>query len=192
MSSKEQILVISPIGTLDSDADLLDRLGKELRESFGYPTTVRSLLDEKDLWLDPVRKQYHSTPILDTLAMISPPEAVKVLALTTVDLFIPILTHVYGEAQLGGKACILSTYRFTQDLALVARTETFHGRLVKEAVHELGHTFNLRHCRDSGCVMHYCRSVREVDRKSTQFCRYCTVSLGDEMKKISNQSTVTK
>ena len=79
MSSKEQILVISPIGNLDSDADLLDRLGKELRESFGYPTTVRSLLDEKDLWLDPVRKQYHSTPILDTLAMISPPEAVKEL-----------------------------------------------------------------------------------------------------------------
>jgi archaemetzincin len=190
MSSKEQILVISPIGTLGSDADLLDRLGKELRESFGYPTTVRSLLDEKDLWLDPVRKQYHSTPILDTLAMISPPEAVKVLALTTVDLFIPILTHVYGEAQLGGKACILSTYRFTQDLALVARTETFHGRLVKEAVHEVGHTFNLRHCRDSGCVMHYCRSVREVDRKSNQFCRYCTVILGDEMKKMDKENPV--
>jgi len=190
MSSKEQILVISPIGTLGSDADLLDRLGKELRESFGYPTNVRSLLDEKDLWLDPVRKQYHSTPILDTLAMISPPEAVKVLALTTVDLFIPILTHVYGEAQLGGKACILSTYRFTQDLALVARTETFHGRLVKEAVHEVGHTFNLRHCRDSGCVMHYCRSVREVDRKSNQFCRYCTVILGDEMKKMDKENPV--
>ncbi len=120
--------------------------------------------------------------------MISPPEAVKVLALTKVDLFIPILTHVYGEAQLGGKACILSTYRFSEESSLAARTETFHCRLVKEAVHELGHTFNLRHCRDSACVMHYCRSVSEVDRKSNQFCRYCTVILNDEMKRLAKEN----
>jgi archaemetzincin len=119
--------------------------------------------------------------------MISPPEAVKILALTRIDLFIPILTHVYGEAQLGGKACILSTYRFTQDLAFDARGETFRGRLVKEGVHEVGHTFNLRHCRDPGCVMHYCRSVREVDRKSSRFCRYCTVLLKDEMKTLAQE-----
>jgi archaemetzincin len=177
--------VISPIGGLDADEALLERLGEALRESFGYPTDILALLDEEDLWLDPVRKQYHSTPILETLSLISPPEAVKVLALTKVDLFIPILTHVYGEAQLGGKACILSTYRFSEEPSLTARTETFHCRLVKEAVHEVGHTFNLRHCRDSACVMHYCRSVREVDSKSNQFCRYCTVTLNDEMKRLT-------
>jgi archaemetzincin len=188
MSSKEHTLVISPIGDLDADEALLERLGEALRQSFGYPTDILPLLDEEDLWLDPVRKQYHSTPILETLSLISPPEAVKVLALTKVDLFIPILTHVYGEAQLGGKACILSTYRFSEEPALAARTETFHCRLVKEAVHEVGHTFNLRHCRDSACVMHYCRSVSEVDRKSNQFCRYCTVILNDEMKRLAKEN----
>ena len=188
MSSKEHTLVISPIGDLDVDQELLEQLGKEIRKVFAYDTDIKSLIEEKDLWLDPVRKQYHSTPILETLAIISPPEAIKVLAITKVDLFIPILTHVYGEAQLGGKACILSTYRFTE--GLTRGTETFLHRIVKEAVHELGHTFNLRHCPDAACVMHYCRSVKEVDRKDNHFCRYCTVLLKDEMKSLAKGAPV--
>jgi len=185
MSSEEHILVISPIGTLDVDREFLGQLGKEIRSVFGYPTEIQPLLEEKDLWVDPVRKQCHSTPILDTLAIVSPPAAIKVLAITKVDLFIPILTHVYGEAQLGGRACILSTYRFSEGLAPGA--EIFRDRILKEAVHELGHTFNLRHCRDSSCVMHYCRGVKEVDRKSNQFCRYCGVLLQDEMKMLAKR-----
>jgi len=99
-----------------------------------------------------------------------------------VDLFIPILTHVYGEAQLGGRACILSTYRFSEGPGPGA--DIFRDRIVKEGTHELGHTFNLRHCPDPTCVMHYCRGIREVDRKSNRFCRYCAVLLRDEMKKL--------
>ena len=182
MSSEKPILVISPIGRLDVDRGFVEQLGKEIHTVFGYRTDIRPLLDEKDLWIDPVRKQYHSTPILDTLAMISPPEAIKLLAITKVDLFIPILTHVYGEAQLGGKSCILSTYRFSEGVAPVA--DILRDRLFKEAIHELGHTFNLRHCSDASCVMHYCRGIREVDRKSSRFCRYCAVMLQDEMKRL--------
>jgi archaemetzincin len=185
MSSKEHTLVISPIGDLDVDRELLEQVGKEVGRVFGYDTSIRPLIEEKDLWLDPIRKQYHSTPILETLAIISPPEAIKVLAITKVDLFIPILTHVYGEAQLGGKVCILSTYRFTEGLFLAVGTESFRYRIVKEAIHELGHTFNLRHCPDAVCVMHYCRSLKDVDRKSDQFCRYCAVLLEDEMKRLA-------
>jgi archaemetzincin len=136
--------------------------------------------------VDPVRKQCHSTPILETLSIVSPAEAIKVLAITKVDLFIPILTHVYGEAQLGGKACILSTHRFSEGLAPGA--EVFGERILKEAIHELGHTFHLRHCRDASCVMHYCRGIREVDRKSNQFCRYCTVLLQDETRRLARES----
>ncbi|MBW1821725.1 MAG: hypothetical protein JRI92_08155 [Deltaproteobacteria bacterium] len=100
------------------------------------------------------------------------------------DLFIPILTHVYGEAQLGGTACIISTHRLVEGLSLVADKDTYYGRVVKEAVHELGHTFKLRHCKDNACIMHYCRSIKDVDRKSEQLCRYCKTLLDDEMKRI--------
>ena len=62
---------------------------------------------------------------------------------------------------------------------------SFRQRIVKEALHELGHTFNLRHCPDQTCIMHYCRSIRDVDRKSEQFCRYCKVLLEDEIKRLA-------
>ena len=141
-------ILIAPIG--DVDPQLPAAVGREIRRVFRALPEVRPLLSDLSFAFDAGREQYHSTPVLQRLAEASPPEALRVLALTDVDLFIPILTHVYGEAQLGGKACILSTYRFTQDLALVARTETFHGRLVKEAVHELGHTFGRPHAEFCG------------------------------------------
>jgi archaemetzincin len=57
-------------------------------------------------------------------------------------------------------------------------------RIVKEAIHELGHTFNLRHCPEDTCIMHYCRNEEDVDRKSDEICRYCKVMLEDEIKRI--------
>jgi archaemetzincin len=164
-------------------------LQRALSSAFGYETEVSPLIDEADLWIDPVRKQYHSTPILETLAMLAPPTAVKVLAVTKVDLFIPILTHVYGEAQLGGKTCVLSTRRLGEGLSHGSGAETFRCRIEKEAIHELGHTFNLRHCPDLTCVMHYCRDVREVDRKLNRFCRYCTTLLQDELKRLAKAAS---
>jgi archaemetzincin len=188
MHSKEHTIVISPIEDLDVNGELLGFVRSEIYEVFGYRTEVVPLLDEVDLWMDPVRKQYHSTPILETLALLLPSKAIKVLAITKVDLFIPILTHVYGEAQLGGKACILSIHRFSDGLAVGSGSMTFRSRVVKEAIHELGHTFNLRHCRDPHCTMHYCRSVQEVDRKSNQLCRYCTILLEDEIKRLAEST----
>ena len=138
---------------------------------------------EEDLWPDPVRKQYHSTPILETLAILAPRRALKLLGITRVDLFIPILTHVYGEAQLGGKACIVSTFRLNA-AGSGPQQEVVALRVVKEAIHELGHTFSLRHCLDPACTMHYCRSPADVDRKSTELCRYCRVMLDDELERI--------
>jgi archaemetzincin len=183
MSRKENTLLISPIGDLDLGGELLELLEGEIREFFGCHTLIRPLMEEKDLWPDPVRHQVHSTPVLEALSLLAPPEVLKVLAITKVDLFIPILTHVYGEAQLGGKACILSTYRFAD--GLIPGAEPFRCRIVKEAAHELGHTFNLRHCRDPVCVMHYCRNMMEVDRKSSRLCRYCAVLLKDEMRRLT-------
>ncbi|MCK5347901.1 MAG: hypothetical protein KAJ25_00840, partial [Desulfobacula sp.] len=57
-------------------------------------------------------------------------------------------------------------------------------RIVKEAIHELGHTFDLRHCEDEKCIMHYCRRVEDVDRKSSRFCRYCNIFLADSIRNL--------
>ncbi|UCD31032.1 MAG: hypothetical protein JSV38_09435 [Desulfobacterales bacterium] len=174
-------IVISPIGNLD--AKLIERVAQEVHRFFGYSTDIQPLLQNVDFSFELNRRQYYSTPILERLSDLAPPHAIKILAITRVDLFIPILTHVYGEAQLGGKSCIISTLRLNEGLG-IGVWGPFSQRVVKEAVHELGHTFNLRHCQDHTCCMHYCRSILDVDRKSGQFCRYCKILLSDEMKKL--------
>ena len=175
-------IAIVPIGSFD--LDLIESIIGEIERIFGYPCEIAALLNDLSFALDHTRKQYHSTPILEKLAAKLPPATLKILALCHVDLFIPILTHVYGEAQLGGHACIISTYRLNEGNPHLNLREPYLGRIVKEAIHELGHTFTLRHCKDPACIMHYCRDESDVDRKTDELCRYCSVLLEDELKKI--------
>jgi archaemetzincin len=175
-------ILIAPVG--DFDPQLLAAVVREIGRVFRIPSRVAPLLADLSFALDAGREQYHSTPILRRLADASPPGVLKILALADVDLFIPILTHVYGEAQLGGAACIVSTYRLNAGGGPHRFAEKTVVRVAKEAIHELGHTFNLRHCPDSACVMHYCRSEADVDRKSSDLCRYCRVMLDDELRRI--------
>jgi archaemetzincin len=120
---------------------------------------------------DARRQQYSSSRILRWLAERRPEEAYKILAVTDVDLFIPILTFVYGEAQLGGLAALVSMARLAADgdrsRGLLAT------RLAKEAVHELGHTFGLIHCSDPACVMARSVTILNVDAKGLSLCSAC-------------------
>ena len=180
MKIVRQSLIVSPIGPIPEE--ILAAVCRGAGETFRLPTEVLRLLDDIDFSFSVERRQYHSTPILDRLSQSLPQNGLKVLAVTEVDLFIPILTHVYGEAQLGGTAAIVSTHRLCQSSRHALIPQTGIDRIVKEAVHELGHTFNLRHCPESGCPMHYCRSEADVDLKSVVLCRYCRVLLDDAVR----------
>jgi len=100
-----------------------------------------------------------------------------VLGVADSDLFIPILTFVFGEAQLGpadATAALVSMYRLRQEFyGMPPDPETLSARLLKEALHELGHTFGLRHCADYRCVMSSSPSVENIDLKLAQFCPAC-------------------
>ena len=185
-SHAEHNIVISPIG--DIDKKLLEPIIRDTERIFGFKTVVKPLLHDVNFALDPARNQYHSTLILEKLELMAPPGTIKLVAITDVDLYIPILTYVYGEAQLGGTACIISTHRLADGISPINTPETFHCRLAKEAVHELGHTFKLRHCPDHSCIMHYSRTVTDVDRKTDQLCRYCDVLLEDDKKRLEENN----
>ena len=179
----EHSILISPVGELS--IELIEAVAGEIEQVFGFLTETSPILQDISFALDDKRNQYHSTAILDQLAANLPPRIIRVLAIVQVDLFIPILTHVYGEAQLGGAACVVSTFRLNEGRSGINISPKYIGRIVKEVIHELGHTFNLRHCPEQTCIMHYCRNEEDVDRKSDQLCRYCIIMLEDEMKRLS-------
>jgi|SaaInl7_200m_RNA_FD_contig_111_154385_length_4172_multi_13_in_0_out_0_4 archaemetzincin len=178
MNPKDTIL-ISPIGDIPDRIPVI--IASKIRKLFGFQTLISSLMDDIDFAFDVKRNQYYSTPILEELTKRAPEDCMKVLAVTREDLFIPILTHVYGEAQLGGKSSIISISRLIE-ISNTEDMESGTSRIIKEAAHELGHTFDLRHCEYSSCIMHYCRKLEDVDNKSDQFCRYCRVFLSDYIK----------
>ena len=182
-------IAIAPLG--DFDPQLPETVSREIHRVFGLHAEVKTIPLSLAFAYDAGRQQYHSTPILQKLAEALPDDALRILALVEVDLFIPILTYVYGEAQIGGRSCIVSTCRLNAGPGARYLSERTAWRVVKESLHELGHTFNLRHCPDVACLMHYCRGDADVDRKSGDLCRYCRVMLDDELRRIAKKGAAT-
>lgn len=176
MKPSADLIVVSPVGEIAQD--ISGAVAQKIETVFRRHTRIQALLADIEFAYDVTRNQYYSTRILEKLVETAPPECLKVVAITRKDLFIPILTHVYGEAQLGGKAAVISTARLMTSFESVRMSDIIE-RIAKEAIHELGHTFDLRHCKDSCCVMHYCRKIKDVDRKLNRFCRYCSILLAD-------------
>jgi archaemetzincin len=159
------------IGEAAEDAALLESVRRHLLYAFEHPV-MRFDSPERptDAW-DPKRRQHASGKILRWLLQAGPGGG-KVLGITDRDLFIPILTYVFGEAQLGGSAAVVSIARLLEDPDAVG-PRLLEERLVKEAVHELGHAFGLVHCGTPQCVMGRSSGVADVDEKSHELCPEC-------------------
>lgn len=143
------------------------------------PAGVEDVPLSPDFAYDPIRKQTHSTMLLEALAARVRDTGDRVLGVTEADLFIPILTFVFGEAQLGGPAAVISIARLkpAYDGSEEDQGLLYH-RSEKEVLHELGHTLGLIHCPRYECVMHFSNSVEEVDLKGDRFCDPCSAQAG--------------
>lgn len=119
----------------------------------------------------PERNQYHSTSILERVVR---PGTIA-LGITEVDLYIPILTFVFGEAEMNGRGAIISYHRLADEFyGLPPNRPLLEERLIKEAVHELGHVWGLVHCHeDYQCVMAASHAVEKIDVKGRDFCEHC-------------------
>ena len=122
----------------------------------------------------PERNQYHSSAIIEHLAARHGTSGELLVGVTDVDLYIPILTFVFGEAQLGGDIAVVSYHRLTQEFYGLPRHEALlTERLIKEAIHEVGHTAGLTHCDDYECVMAASHAVEWLDLKGASLCESC-------------------
>lgn len=146
-----------------------------------FPQDIRLLEEGIDLApaYSPERNQHHATLLLASLLRTLPDPSSKILGITSVDLFVPVLTFVFGQAQLDGPGAILSTFRFRNEFyGLPPDGDHLLDRIIKEAVHELGHSFGPIHCPDQGCVMSSSTYVEEVDLKADWYCRACEEKVG--------------
>jgi archaemetzincin len=129
-------------------------------------------------FFDVNRNQYNSSGIIRQLEKDFPEGASKVLGITRLDLFVPILTFVFGEARLNGRCAVISSYRLDNKFyGLPDNPKLMQERLFKEAIHELGHTYGLIHCHNPECVMKSSTYVEEIDFKSDRFCDNCSNKL---------------
>jgi len=156
---------------------------KEVHEIYHVPVQTSRFHLEANTGYDVSRRQYNSTVLLSQLLSLENTPPRKLILLVDVDLFIPVLTFVFGEAQFDGIAAIVSMYRLSN---------TFYGveehrsllieRIVKEIVHELGHTFGLYHCHQFECVMRSSTYVEEIDLKKEKMCEECAEMLYRKMR----------
>jgi archaemetzincin len=161
-----------------SDSRLLKDLTQTLSQAFQLPVSLLDRTLSLKEGCDPVRNQYNSTWILSQILTLVPEEDCKILGVTSLDLYVPVLTFVFGEAQLDGRAALVSSFRLRDELyGLPKNPEKLKIRLEKEAIHELGHTFGLIHCREPNCVMHTSTYAEEIDFKSIDFCSVCSAFL---------------
>lgn len=167
-----------PLGEVDPS--ILQYLLLVLPEHAALPCNLAPLpgLDLRDAFL-PERNQHHSARILQKLEEAGFPDDHLVLGISELDLCVPVLTFVFGEARLGGHAGIVSLHRLhpsfyglpEEDPALLLQ------RVEKECLHEIGHMAGLTHCARSECVMSFSNSVEGVDLKEAAYCPPCRENL---------------
>src|SRR5579864_3202637 len=171
-----KLLQLLPVGHIE------DRLLRDLEQAIPRCLKVNceilpALLDPEPT-LHPERQQYHSSQILHRMQSFVTEQTWRVLGVADVDLYIPILKYVFGEAQLGGPCAVISSYRLKQEFYGLDRDDgLLCERLLKEAVHELGHTLGLRHCEDYTCSMASSHAVEWIDLKGGTFCESCRLQV---------------
>ena len=146
---------------------VLNIVAANLQEILHVPVDILPARQSPEFAYSDRRKQYHAALILKNLAESRRPHP-RILALVSVDLFIPVLTHVFGEAQMGGRAAVVSLHRLGQ---------IFYERAVKVALHEVAHTFDLVHCSQDQCIMRISSGPSDLDELPLFFCEYCEAFL---------------
>lgn len=176
-SQPAAVLRVVPIHC-GSHTALLEPLAERLARTFGVRVEHQAPPFDPDLAFDAARSQYDSRLLLQKLREFATADATRILGVAGVDLFIPVLTYVFGEAELDGRSAVVSAFRLDNRLyGMPPDPDRLFERLVKEALHELGHTFALLHCRRDDCVMSSSTYVEGIDLKTDRYCDRCLRSM---------------
>ena len=169
-------IYLIPVGKVAGE--LLIYLTSQIATQFPYEVKIGKAFPQASYAYNKRRNQYCSDLILRELETLDLAKTEKILGLVDLDLYTPGLNFVFGQASIGGKACLIALPRLRQEFyGLKENRSLFYERALKEAVHELGHSFGLDHCRNRKCVMHFSNCLADTDYKEKQFCEACQKKL---------------
>lgn len=169
-------IAIIPIG--DVNRENLSKIATEIKNTFSFRTKVSEVLKIPERAYNPKRRQYHSTIIIEELSKLRKGTDL-VLGITDVDLFVPGLNFVFGEADILKGIAIISLKRLRQEFYKLRPDQNLLvERAIKEAIHEIGHLCGLEHCHDRRCIMYFSNSIWDTDMKGPGFCKSCQIKLG--------------
>lgn len=158
--------------------DILEKTAEAVSNEFHCQVNIKDGHIDLSEYYDSARRQYNGNELLKQIDLISVPDYCKTLGLFNVDLFIPILTFIFGQAFLGGRTGIASLYRLNNErYGMVGDNQILLDRFRKEVIHELGHTYGLIHCSNPICVMRSSTYVEDIDQKELHLCFSCRAEL---------------
>ena len=166
-------MILHPCGYFDNR--LIDVLRADLENYFGLTVEMGRCNIDISRFYDPARRQYNANEIMKTLHdIVAKRDNTKIIGLLRVDLFVPILTYIFGQAELGGKTGIASLYRLRNELyGLDINYKLLVERYRKVVMHETGHLFGLIHCHNPVCIMRSSTYVEDIDQKDLRLCDNC-------------------
>jgi len=163
-------ITLKPLGKITDE--IITELKDRVCDVFHCPVETEAGLSNLAQAYDPERKQYSSSKLLASLEKSDRDE--RVVGIADVDLYVPSLNFVFGEADMASGTAIVSLCRLREEYyGLTPDENLFLERATKEIVHELGHTFGLGHCPNNQCVMHFSNSLADTDLKKAYFCSMC-------------------
>lgn len=156
------------------EKEFLEEIAESVKLEFNCTVRIEERHTDLSEFYDPARKQYDGNKLLKKIDARSSEDSFKTIGLFRIDLFIPILTYIYGQAFLNGKTAIASSFRLNNERYGMPKDENIIlERFKKEVNHELGHTFGLKHCHVPGCVMNSSTYVEDIDQKGVGLCGKC-------------------
>ena len=159
------------------DRDILEKTDEAVKVEFHCSVSLKEGHIDLSEFYDNTRRQYNGNILLKRVDSMIFPDSFKTLGLFNVDLFIPILTFIFGQAFLNGKTGIASLYRLSNErYGIKENKQVLLSRFKKEVIHELGHTFGLIHCHNPICVMRSSTYVEDIDQKHQHLCLNCRLA----------------
>ena len=172
----EQSILLISFGQFEKY--FLESIAEDVTHEFLFPVNIEESHIDLNEFYDPMRRQYDGNSLLKEIDSSYPSQFLKNIGLFRVDLFIPILTYIFGQATFKGRTGIASLYRLRNEQYGMKKDDVLLlDRFKKVVIHELGHTFGLIHCIIPTCVTRSSTYVEDIDQKGHHLCTDCRTKI---------------